>query len=151
MSRELKYTESGQARLENLSSDLQSRIEEELRMRRFVPGDDFIEVTGSDIDELRHSMRISFLSSRSRRLEITSLLMRLYLLLGVVLTLAGLAYPFLDAIRENPTRFVLVTAGVMMVVLSAVMSYWIRMRQRRFDGELRLQRDKDSSVRAPSS
>lgn len=142
--RRIQYTESGQNRLDEFYADLRKQVDDELRQSKFVPGDDLIEVTGSDVDELKKSMRITFLGSSTRRFMMTEMLTRAYLLIAIVLAAAGVFYPYLDTILQNPMQFILIGTGVGMGLMSLVMNYYIRMRRRMWhEREYRIDRERD--------
>ena len=52
------FTDSAKMRLEKLHIDIDAQIETYLKDRKNVPGDDFIEITASDIDELSYRLKI---------------------------------------------------------------------------------------------
>ncbi|EAQ82330.1 hypothetical protein [Blastopirellula marina] len=135
--KKIEYTESGKERLAELNDLIQRQIEDEIRERKFLPGDDVIEVTASDIEEVKRSMRLRFHNERAPRLQMTELVTRLYLVIGILLTLAGIMYPLLDTIRQNPIQYSMIGMGVVMSLMSMFMTYYVKMRR-----ETYLERDR---------
>ena len=131
-SKQIEYTESGQQRLEQLNGLIQRQIEDELRNRKFLPGGDVIEATASDIEEIKRSMRLRFQNDRVPRLQMTELVTRMYLIIGVLLTIAGIMYPLWDTIRQNPVQYSMIGMGVLMSLMSLFMNYYVKIRRETF-------------------
>ncbi len=58
MRKKIIYTETAKERLSNLHSEVDAKIEVYLQEKKYVPGDDFIEITASDIDSVSEKIRI---------------------------------------------------------------------------------------------
>jgi hypothetical protein len=110
----IAYTQAGEDRLAKLHRAIGNQIEQALRERKFVPGDEQIEITGSDVDELARSMRVDFFSRFDQRRMFRRVVIGFYFLLGILTTIAGLFYHYFLDLIKNPTQLFLVGAGVLM-------------------------------------
>ncbi|MBI1929612.1 hypothetical protein HYR99_35865 [Candidatus Poribacteria bacterium] len=133
------YTSAAKERMEKLRREIEAEIEAVLCDQKYVPGDEQIEVTGSDVEDLARSMRIEFYGRHERRRFLREQIVRLYLITGVITTLAGLFYSYTRSLIENPVQFTLVLAGIMMIIGSYIMSVylWRFKHLRLFEGQFR--------------
>lgn len=128
------YTDAAKKRLEELHAevkqDIEKAIQERARERKYVPGDDRIEVTASDIEGLANAMRLEFLDRhRYRRFLLLKRIASLYALFGVLAILGGLFYPTLrDLSQENPFQLAIIFAGVLLVLMSYLIWTWAQAR-----------------------
>jgi hypothetical protein len=128
------YTESARNELDRFYQEQRERLEEVVRKRKFVFGDDQLEITASDIKEAVQAFTVRDRSSYSlRRLHFASVLLRVYAVAGILLALGGIFYPyFVDLYRDNPPQFALVIAGVGTTLFSVLMMYVMRQRADRY-------------------
>jgi hypothetical protein len=124
-------TDAAHDRLDKLYAKLRLDIEKELRERLYVPGDDTVEVTASDVDELAHRLKVVFPTREYYGRSSIRLLPRVYLAMGIITFLAGLFYPYLESLRDNPTQAALVVTGLLMSVASILMFQWLKQRDAR--------------------
>jgi hypothetical protein len=136
------YTESGKRRLDSLIERLSKDVESELIQRKRVPGDEEIEVTGSDVDEIARSIRITFLGAHHYRLVARDLIVKAYLGSGIVMLAAGLLYPYIRYWRDDPIQAMLILTGLLMTAASYSLKTLV---DRRKDLEDVLSRVKDDS------
>lgn len=126
--KEMIFTESATHRLHKLHSDIDIQIKDYLRERKNVPGDDFIEVTASDIDELSSRVRII----RTNKTNAKQLVLYIYGITGVLVTVIGL---FFDSLKklvvEDRTRFFLILSGLMFSMVSLTLSYVLKLRDKK--------------------
>ncbi|HVW13510.1 MAG TPA: hypothetical protein VHB54_06815 [Mucilaginibacter sp.] len=122
------FTESAKERLEKLHQDINVQIEDYLRDRKNVPGDDFIEVTASDIDYLSYRIKII----RPANTYMRSLVLYGYAIFGVVLTIIGLYYDTLKKIFiEDQTRLYLIVIGFSTVIMTLLLFYMFKLKEKR--------------------
>lgn len=112
--RQIEFTPAGLKRVDEMFDKIRSNIESEFIERKYVPGDQAIEVTGSDVDDLESSMRISFIDRDRRRSFMRDLIVRMYFVLGILTLTVGLLYPYLQILVYNPVQLALVGTGLMM-------------------------------------
>lgn len=131
------YTESALSELEKFQDQQKAELESFLKEKKFVFGDDILEVTASDVREASRHFRVTRYSSSP--IPITSMLLRAYMVLGVVMAVAGIFYNDIIAMLEgNPMQLALVLSGLAVTVISFVGSYYFRMREaRRYELEKR--------------
>lgn len=123
------YTESAKERLEKLHFEVNKEIEDFLQERKYIPGEDFIEITALDIDEVSKRFRI-VRNSPSRYMR--SLIPALYSVVGTALVVVGLFYEdIITLIKDNPLRLMLIGTGFVMVGMSWLYLYLIRIRDRK--------------------
>jgi hypothetical protein len=126
------FTPAAYERLKQLHDEVRQEIENQLVLRRSVPGDEVVEVTGSDVEELVRSMRVSFDGAGKRRLAYGSFIAKIYAAIGITIVAIGLLYPYLRDIAAEPFRLALLGTGVAMVgaslTLLAVLEHRLVMR-----------------------
>lgn len=122
------FTESAKDRLENFHFEINQEIENYFQERKYVPGDDFIEITALDIKEITRRIRIV----RPSRTNIKKLIPVLYTTMGVILILFGLFYDqIFIIIRQQPKRLIFIVGGLAMLFVSWFYIYFIRIREKR--------------------
>lgn len=122
------YTESALAELERFQEQRKEELKALLKNRKYVFGDDVLEITASDIRDAERHFKVSEISKS--RLPITSMLFKLYMIMGVLMVFVGLFYPDLrQLIDRNPVQLALVLTGVMLSLVSFFGSYYFRIRE----------------------
>jgi hypothetical protein len=124
--RSIHYTDAATKRLEQLQADLVKRVEGELRERKFVPGDPFVEITASDIDELARTTRVEFYGRLSQRLDFRQTILKVYAILGSLTLIVGLFFPTLKEMFANRTQMFLILTGAAMTLVSVTLNFAIR-------------------------
>lgn len=123
------YTESAKQRFDKFHLEINEEVERYFQEHKFVPGDDFIEITASDIDDLAQRFRIS---RPIRTNPIKTLIPIVYTAMGLILTGLGLFYEQFKTILEgDPKRLVFIGSGLFMILLSWAYVYLIKSRERR--------------------
>src|SRR5688572_5439647 len=115
-SKKIIYTESAKERLERLHFEVNKGIENYLQQRKYVPGDDFIEITALDIDEVSQRFRIIRHSSSKYT---KTLIPILYSMIGIGLLIVGLYYDQIQLLlKDDPQRLMLIGMGLVMIGMS---------------------------------
>lgn len=127
--KQIIYTDAATKRLNELHDKLKADIEDELRERKNVPGDETVEVTGSDVDDLANSMRLSFFERQQARLLMRDLIVKMYLAIGILTLAAGLLYPYLRTVADNPIQLSLLGTGLLMSAASYMMHVLLKRRE----------------------
>lgn len=137
------YTEAASRELESFKKRQIERLEEVIKERKFVFGDDELEVTASDIKEASESFRVSSRSDlRYRRTRLIMSLLRAYAIMGIFVAVGGLIYPFIQQLYEGSRiQFAWIAMGTATTVISVFMLYWFREREARFSKFIELERD----------
>lgn len=126
--RKIVFTESAVKRLEKLHRNVDYQIENYLIDRKFVPGDDFIEVTGSDIDDVENRLKIIGPSSLNSK----RVILNIYAIIGAITFLIGIFYSEIkDIVNGDRERLVLLIAGLSFSLASLFLSYYFRQRDKR--------------------
>ena len=143
--KKLLYTDSANERMDVLFHDLRKDIERYFIDRKYVYGDETVEVTSSDVEEL--SKRI-IINKPNKKSSIKLILMT-YSFLGILITLTGLFYEDISFIinSDNKFRFTMIVTGIMLTLFSYVY-YFIRYKEtsRTFDGGISNVQDSDNLV-----
>lgn len=119
------YTDAANERLDSLKSEYVEMLEDIVKDRKHVPGDKFVEITASDLEQASQYLKII----APRKSESLRLVLVLYVLMGVAMTIAGLFYPFfMEMLRESPERLMLTLGGA--VLTAAGVFGYFRIKQR---------------------
>lgn len=125
------YTENAKEELTSFHEHQQTMLEEVIKNRKYVFGDDAIEITASDIREAsRYIQPINVERSRSNFLR--RVVLQMYLIMGLLLAFIGLFYPFLkNTLYDNPTQVAFVLAGFVLAIMSVFMQFYFKYRDER--------------------
>lgn len=119
------YTDAANVRLESLKSEYVEMLEDIVKDRKHVPGDKFIEITASDLEQASQYLKVI----APRKSESLRLVLVIYALTGVAMIIAGLFYPvFMEMFRESPQRLMLTLGGA--VLTAAGVFGYFRIKQR---------------------
>lgn len=124
------YTEAAQRELEAFKAHQQELLEGLVAERKLVLGDEVLEITASDIKSA--SERIRIYRPPLRRTQSTELVMRAYIVLGVVMMLGSFFYPqLLELYSSNKTQALIFFMGATMAAVGWVFNYWVQTRRKR--------------------
>lgn len=152
--RQLMYTDAGQMRRKQLVEDLERRLDHAIMERKFVPGIDVVEITGSDVDELARSMELVFRDRYLQRFRSRRAFVNIYLALGALMVMTGLFYDSLSALIQQPKQLLLIAVGAAMIVAAFVLRFYLDIRSRAFERErdyMRVMEEKDLGPRSPDA
>lgn len=122
------YTESALIELEKFQEKRKEELEVFLKNRKYVFGDEVLEITASDIRDAERNFKASDIS-RSK-LPVTNMILKLYMIMGIMMVLIGLFYSQLRQLIEgNPIQLTLILGGVVLSLVSFFGSYYFRMRE----------------------
>jgi len=112
---QIVYTNEAEERLEKLINKFKSDIEFLIKNMRYIPGDKFIEITGSDIETVSKYFKImSPDKNRSR-----DFILNIYLILGTIFIISGLFFnKFINLLEQNPIQLMLILVGATMICVS---------------------------------
>ena len=121
------YTKSAKISLNNLFDNLKNKIEDELQKKKYIFGDDSVEITSNDIKEIQE--RLVFSNKRNKK-KILKVMGLSYLVIGLVTLIIGIGYPFwLTIIRNNPFQLTLLLSGFVLTIFSLLILVFYRMRE----------------------
>lgn len=122
------YTESALDELKRFQEQRKEELEALLKNRKYVFGDEVLEITASDIRNAERHFKVSDISKS--RLPLTNMLFKLYMIAGILMVFVGLFYPdLLQFIDRNPIQLALILTGVMLSLVSFFGSYYFRIRE----------------------
>lgn len=126
--KKIVYTESAKERLEKLHFEVNKEIEYFLQEVKYIPGEDFIEVTALDIEEVSKRLKIV----RSSNKHLASVVPTVYSVLGIILASTGLFYEAITTlVKDNPVRLTLILTGFVMIGISWIYLYLTMLRNRK--------------------
>jgi len=133
----ISYTEAAQQELKRFHERQQKLLENIVAERKYVFGDQTVEITASDIKEAGDSIR-PMLRLRTRFRSIR-LIGRTYLALGLLIASVGFLYPYItELIKENRTQGMTLSLGLVMALAGAAAQLYATLRERRFETSDRL-------------
>src|SRR5688572_15048718 len=116
------YTEAAQQELLEFQEKQKRLLEELIAEKKYVYGDEALEVTASDIKE--SSERIRAYRPVARRLQAVRRLARLYVVIGASAMIGAVNYPLLKAFFTENREVAMVFVAGAMTVLAGLMSYF---------------------------
>lgn len=138
MAKELLFSTNARERLQTLHAHIDSQIEAMLLEEKFVPGESVIEVTERDIREMEQALRFD-VRKRTRSAPFAQLITSVYIVVGVLFSVAGFVYPRLQEIVVDTTQVTLILLGIVLMVFGFVGRQWFLYRDlRREEYERRL-------------
>lgn len=127
----ITYTIAAQAELAAFGRRQQSLLEEVIKSRKYVFGDDVIEITASDIRDAERYIRPVNLD-RSRHTFMRRVVLQAYFVGGILTILSGLFYPYIrELVKEKPEQLMVVVAGVTLTMTSLFMQFYMKYRDDR--------------------
>jgi hypothetical protein len=124
----ISYTESGEAAMSRFKDQQAKELERFIASRKFVFGDEVVEITANDVREAEHQHRLS--NTALKRSTRVRLMARTYLMGGMVMLVVGM---FWDRIRmmiyDDPIALTLSVLGAMMSVAGAYLSTLWKLRE----------------------
>lgn len=129
--REPHLTEAAKSRLASHLNRLGNEITEAASRSSFIPGEDSVEVTASDVERVAREVRV-----RPRdRSELRTLVYMTYAVVGALGTIGGLFYDRIKTVLEaSPPQAVITISSALIGVMSLLMLLRERVRSRRYVG-----------------
>lgn len=139
----IQYTEAAQQELLAFQKRQQEMLEKLISERKFVFGDETVEITASDIKEAAEYIRA--FRPRVARYSYLRSLSQVYVVLGAALAFGGYYYPiFQNIFLENRVQAMAMATGFVMMALGGLAGYLYRARIRRYE---ELERMKEMEIR----
>ena len=121
----INYTDVAKDRLQKLNEGISEKLQDMLIDRKSIPGEQIIEITGSDVEELARSLRIVTRSERDTTYR--SFLLRLILVIGILIALFGLFYEnIVLLLLDDPLRAALVFGGAIISFVAAMAQLFVQ-------------------------
>lgn len=122
----IHYTDAANERLDALKLEYIDKLEDIVKKRKYVPGDKFVEIAASDLEQASQYIRVN----APRNNEAIRLVSVFYLVMGVFMVIAGLFYPlFIEMMRESPERLVLILVGFTLSVVGVFGYSYIKQKE----------------------
>ena len=128
----IQYTDAAKQELLAFQQRQQDILEQLISERKFVFGDETVEITASDIKEAAEYIK----AFRPRVARYSSLrsLSQVYVVLGAAIAFGGYFYPTFQTIfLENRVQAMAMATGFAMMALGGLAGYLYRARIRRYD------------------
>ncbi len=128
----IQYTDAALQELQAFQSRQQKMLEQLISERKFVFGDETVEVTASDIKEA--SVFIRAYRPRAIRYSSMRLVSQAYIALGALIAFGGYFYPtFQNIFQENRVQAMAIVTGLIMMGVGGIAGYLYRARIRRYE------------------
>lgn len=128
--KKITYTDSGAKRLNKLHEELHNKIEQDIRDSKYNIGEDFIEVTASDVDDIGNRFR---LIRRNKSSLIRPMVPFVTIALGIIISIYGIYYEsIVQFIKEGNTfRILIVMYGFIMILMGIFYIFFLKIRKSR--------------------
>ena len=132
---ETRYTDSALEQLEKFKFNQLKMLKERIVADKSYPGADFIEITGADIQDYSKDIVTTRPKSKS---SLKYLIIYIYFIIGLGLMLFGLFYnDLMEIINNQPKQAIYILTGLVMTILSGILLFYTRYRERRVELILR--------------
>ncbi|WP_165042093.1 hypothetical protein [Dysgonomonas sp. ZJ709] len=131
MNKEIIYTESALKKINTITDDFKKKIEAEIINSKNFLGEESIEITAADIEEIYKQVRIG--QSISNKLVYKNRMMRIilpiYFFIGVFMIIFGLFYDNIqNMIHENPPQLMIILSGFILSLVSGALYLLVKQR-----------------------
>jgi len=128
MEKRIIYTESGKNALDKYLDEKKIILEKYISDEKYVFGDESIEITASDIKMFMDGDKINKRKIEKRKFLV--FLINTYIILGAILAIGGLLYPFiLDMFMHRPNQFMFTIMGVAFFVCGIIYKIYLHYRK----------------------
>jgi len=125
----IHYTPEAKERIESFNRSMIKQIERLIKERKYVPGDEIIEITGSDI--LFATKYIKIIKPKQK--ELRYFVIYLYFITGIVTLFVGLFYQqLMELFFNSRTQAMLIIIGLAMTLLSFLLLRFTELKERRY-------------------
>ncbi|MBP5983552.1 MAG: hypothetical protein KAZ91_02775 [Candidatus Fonsibacter sp.] len=131
MEKSIIYTESASKKIESILNNFKQRLEEEIKDSKNYPGEESIEITASDIEEIYERVIIRNKWSKSHaRIKMIRLVLPIYFLMGIALVFYGF---FRDEIQQliykDKSSLMYILIGFIISLTTGAMFYLLKQRE----------------------
>jgi hypothetical protein len=106
-------------------------LEKLVEEKKFVFGDDVLEITASDIKEASRNIRA--IRPTSIRYSNVQLLTKVYVALGILMMVGAIYYPRISELfEENRSQAMLFMMGALIALIGLLANYFYLLRKRRY-------------------
>lgn len=128
------YTDAAKQALESFRDRQQRLLEDLVSERKLVLGDEILEITASDIKAA--SERIQIYRPIQRRSQLTEIVTRAYIVIGISMMAGAFFYPqLIEIYYANKSQALLFLMGAFMAAVGWVYSFYVQSRLKRMEAE----------------
>lgn len=136
------YTDAAKQELERFLGHQKDTIESMILEKKAIFGDDFIEITASDIKEAGDRIRPIYMYPSKYRNASQLIITKLYVAAGILMMIGAFFYDDIhQLLTGNKTQSLLFLMGAFMVILGGVFNYWLKLRRQRLEERLDMMLD----------
>src|ERR1700744_357328 len=126
------YTETAKQELEKFEHRQVEYLEEILKGKKYVFGDEVVEITASDVREAADQIRP--IQTTRKRLSAVQLASTVYFFAGILMAVGGVFYPQIqDMFDKNPKQIIFIIAGISLSLISYFMTRIFKQRAERME------------------
>jgi hypothetical protein len=116
METKILYTDSGKDAIDKYFEEQKKQLEKIISEEKYVLGDEFVEITASDIKSYNEQLfQQKRKADRRKKSQVISII---YGLIGIIMSFLGLLYPIIiEMLEDNPIQFLVTTLGLLMTIL----------------------------------
>lgn len=135
------YTEDGKNRLSELKEMYANIIEETIKQKKYVPGDQYVEVTASDIEYASRYIKIIRNVKNNNRYNVLYSSARVYIAAGIFIIIVQLFRQY-SIYKVYILNNIFLSMGVMSILLGVIILGYLKFKEKRFQSNA-LYFDKD--------
>ncbi len=124
------YTNSGEKKIESVLQKLKSKIEEDIKESKNYPGEEYIEITAADIEDVYERVYLRPRKSKNlTRNRMLKQILPIYFLVGIGMMVYGLFYSQIEKLMaDSPEKIIFVLGGFAFSLVTAVMYMLLKQR-----------------------
>lgn len=123
--KKIEYTDDALHQMNSALQDIKESMEKQISDEKFVPGEESISITASDVRNALAKMEII----HRRKTEARKLIVRFYFIVGAIVAFVGIFYQsILDLVTLPRIQLALIATGISMSLVAVLMSYWMKTR-----------------------
>lgn len=115
------YTETASIELDKFYEKQKKLLEKNIVDEKSIFGDEIIEVTSSDIKNAAEN--IIYINKKNNRVRIFEQLSKIYFLIGAVITILSLLYPYFNYLIQSDVQKIAVISGAIMILFSVIIRF----------------------------
>lgn len=133
------YTNSGKEALQKYKEDKASDLESLISSKKYVYGDEVVEITAADIEEyskIKDHRNYTVQRYQPSIYRFANVIAPVYFVVGFFTTFYGFFKQDIDRIfQQNDGQIQIVLAGIVLMLISVMFGFYFRMRSRKMQIE----------------
>jgi hypothetical protein len=131
MKKSIIYTDSASKKLDSILNNFKQRLTDDIQESKNYPGEELIEITASDIEEIYE--RVTIRSRRSKngtKSSMIRLILPIYFIAGIALVLYGFFSEQIQQLINNDRNSIIyILTGFIISLTTGTMYYLIKQRE----------------------